>query len=182
MEEENAEQKEEKRSRKKDLVTYIFSLLKFLVLEICLFVADVGTDIYSIVSFAREGRDEWAIATAICILLPAIPEFFQFFEKKVRKYRQQPDQFVQLYNLYSYIQLVLWILFFPVLIVLFTIKNNFEESRFKIRKYSYFFISDILQAVKILFQTLLDRKALTGDITDKKQIKAVNIKERHGKK
>ena len=176
MEEENAEQKEEKRSRKKDLVTYIYRLLKFLVLEICLFVADVGTDIYSIVSFAREGRDDWAVATAICILLPAIPEFFQFFEKKVRKYRQRFVCYV------CYIKLVLWILFFPVLIVLFTIKNNFEESRFKIRKYSYFFISDILQAVKILFQTLLVRKALTGDITDKKQIKAVNIKERHGKK
>ena len=176
MEEENTEQKEEKRSRKKDLVTYIYRLLKFLVLEICLFVADVGTDIYSIVSFAREGRDDWAVATAICILLPAIPEFFQFFEKKVRKYRQQPEnQFV------CYIKLVLWILIFPVLTVLFTIKNNIEESN-TIRKYVYFFISEILQAVIILFQTLRDRKALKGDITDKKQINAVNIKERHGKK
>ena len=177
MEEENADQKEEKRSWKKDLtVTYIFSLLKFLVLEICLFVADVGTDIYSIVSFAREGRDDWAVATAICILLPAIPEFFQFFEKKVRKYRQRFVCYV------CYIKLVLWILFFPVLTVLFTIKNNIEESRFTIRKYVFFFISEILQAVIILIQTLRDRKALKGDITDKKQIKAVNIKERHGKK
>ena len=50
-----------------------FKLLKFFVFEIILFVTDVGTDVYSVIGFALDNDEYWAVATTICVLLPSIP-------------------------------------------------------------------------------------------------------------
>ena len=63
-------------------------LLKFLAFEIILFVADVGTDIYSAIKFGLDGDPNWAGFTIVCVLLPSIPKFFKFFGDKVKMYRR----------------------------------------------------------------------------------------------
>ena len=102
----------------------VFRLLKFLALEIGLFVFDIGSDLFTCIRYGFEDQPDspyFAVATALCILLPATPEFFQFFELKMMKYREEPDrQFICL------LLLVFWIVFSPFLLLWFTICNNYK--------------------------------------------------------
>ena len=54
-------------------MSHWFKLLKFFVFEIILYVTDVGTDVYSVIGFALDNDEYWAVATTICVLLPSIP-------------------------------------------------------------------------------------------------------------
>ena len=54
-------------------MSHWFKLLKFFVFEIILYVTDVGTNVYSVIGFALDNDENWAVATTICVLLPSIP-------------------------------------------------------------------------------------------------------------
>lgn len=104
-------------------IIHVIKLLKFIVLEIGLFVFDLGSDLYSSIKFGTEGHEDWAVATALCMLLPAVPEVFQFFKAKVVKYRGEECRDSQLTCLAL---LVFWMWSSPVLLVWFTTHNFYK--------------------------------------------------------
>ena len=100
-----------------------FKLSKFFVLEIILFVSDVGTDVYSAIDYGLDKEVYWAVATTVCIFLPSIPGFFSFFGDKVKMYRRDAEG-----QIICFFKLLFWICSFPIYLVGSTFYSNFQES------------------------------------------------------
>ena len=109
-------------------ISHWFKLLRFFVLEIILFVSDVGTDVYSAIEYRLDEDVYWAVATTVCILLPSIPRFFSFFGDKVNLYRRDAEERIIIFPFSFYFKLLFWICSFPIFLVISTLNSNFQES------------------------------------------------------
>ena len=107
----------------KKTMSHWFKLSKFFVLEIILFVSDVGTDFYSAIDYGLDKDVYSAVATTVCTLLPSIPRFFSFFGDKVKMYRRDAEG-----QLICFFKLLFWICSFPIFLVGSAFYSNFQES------------------------------------------------------